>query len=113
MNKYFRYTLIIILAFSFTSLFAQTKVRFGSVIPKDSPWEMGINDYIKEVESKSGSALKFRTYLGGQMGGEVEMIKGLAMGTLDAGAFSSAAVAEALDIPEFQVFELPFLFNNN
>lgn len=89
------------------------KVKFGSVIPKDSPWEAGVNDYIKYAETQSAGTLKFKTYLGGQLGGEVEMIKSLAMGTLDAGGFTTAALAEALALPQLQVFELPFLFESD
>ncbi|MDQ3189991.1 MAG: TRAP transporter substrate-binding protein DctP [Bacteroidota bacterium] len=89
------------------------KVKFGSVIPKDSPWETGLNEYIMYAEGKSQGALKFKTYLGGQLGGEVEMIKSVAMGTLEAGGFTTAALAEALAIPELQVFELPFLFESD
>jgi TRAP-type C4-dicarboxylate transport system substrate-binding protein len=89
------------------------KVKFGSVIPKDSPWEKGVNEYIKHAETKSGGTLKFKTYLGGQLGGEVEMIKGVAMGTMEAGGFTTAALAEALSLPQLQVFELPFLFESD
>lgn len=102
-----------LLSFFLTSLQEPKRVRFGSVIPKDSPWEEGINAYIKNVETKSGNKVKFKTYLGGQLGGEVEMIKSVAMGSLDAGAFTVAAVSEALSIPQLQVFELPFLFNSD
>lgn len=91
----------------------EIKIRLGSVIPKDSPWEQGLNEYIKWAEEKSGGKLKYKTYLGGTLGGEVEMIKSIALGTLDGGAFSSAAIAEALNIPELQLFELPFLFNSD
>lgn len=89
------------------------KIRIGSVIPPDSPWEEGINDYIKTVESKAGGQITFKKYLGGQLGGEVEMIKSIAMGSLEAGAFSTAAIAEALGIPELETLELPFLFESD
>jgi TRAP-type transport system periplasmic protein len=89
------------------------KIKLGSVIPKDSPWEMGLNEWIKQVDVKSGGQLKIKTYLGGQLGGEVEMIKSIAMGTLQSGAFSLAAISEAVSLPELQVFELPFLFNSD
>jgi TRAP-type transport system periplasmic protein len=97
-------------------LFATTqeyKVKFGSVIPKDSPWETGLNEYFKYAETKSGNKLKFKSYLGGQLGGEVEMIKSVAMGTLEAGAFTTAAIAEAMALPQLQLFELPFLFESD
>lgn len=89
------------------------KVRFASIIPKDSPWELGINNYISKVETKTNNQLKFKTYFGGQLGGEVEMIKSVAMGSLEGGAFTLAAISEALSIPQLQVFEMPFLFNSD
>jgi TRAP-type transport system periplasmic protein len=105
---------VIIAAFGLLFFTSQEyKVKFGSVIPKDSPWELGLNEYVKYAEGKSDNTLKFKTYLGGQLGGEVEMIKSVAMGTLEAGAFSSASIAEALAIPQLQVFELPFLFESD
>ncbi|MCZ2444337.1 MAG: TRAP transporter substrate-binding protein DctP [Flavobacteriales bacterium] len=99
----------------FVHMDAQTaqKFRFGSVIPPDSPWEEGINEYAKKVETKSGGQITFKKYLGGQLGGEVEMIKSIAMGSLDGGAFSTAALAEALNIPELETLELPFLFESD
>ncbi len=94
--------------------FAQEyKIKFGSVIPKDSPWEAGLKEYTKEAETKAGGRLMFKMYLAGMLGGEVEMVKSISMGTLDAGAFTTASIAEALSIPELQVFEMPYLFNSD
>lgn len=106
---------ILLLIFSILFLPLQDiyKVKLASVVPKDSPWDAGIKEYIKHVEGNSGGQIKFKTYLGGQLGGEVEMVKSLAMGTIEAGAFSTAAISEALSIPELQVFELPFLFETD
>jgi tripartite ATP-independent transporter DctP family solute receptor len=110
MKRFFLFAFVVLIL---TSSQEPNRVRFGSVIPKDSPWEEGINAYIKNVETKAGGKIKFKTYLGGQLGGEVEMVKSVAMGSLDAGAFSIAAVSEALSIPQLQVFEMPFLFNSD
>jgi TRAP-type C4-dicarboxylate transport system substrate-binding protein len=109
------FSLLLFISVFSTLSFAQNnfKIRFGSVIPPDSPWEEGINDYIKKVESKAGGQITFKKYLGGQLGGEVEMIKSIAMGSLEAGAFSTAAIAEALGIPELETLELPFLFESD
>lgn len=105
--------LFITTSFQFTKTPDEYKVRFGSMIPADSPWELALDEYFDHVLEKSGGKIKFRKYLGGQLGGEVEMIKSIAMGLLDAGAFTNAAMAEALSIPEMQVFDLPFLFDND
>ena len=94
--------------------FAQEyKIKFGSVIPKDSPWEAGLKEYTKEAEAKACGRILFKMYLSGMLGGEVEMVKSISMGTLDAGAFTSASIAEALSVPELQVFEMPYLFNSD
>ncbi len=89
------------------------KIKFGSVIPKDSPWEAGLKEYTKEAENKAGGRVVYKMYLAGMLGGEVEMVKSISMGTLDAGAFTTASIAEALSIPELQVFEMPYLFNSD
>jgi TRAP-type C4-dicarboxylate transport system substrate-binding protein len=111
--KKFSILLIYFLLLIYNISFAQHKLKFGSVIPADSPWEKGLNEYIKHVHDKSAGSIQIKTYLGGQLGGEVEMIKSIAMGTLHGGAFSTASIAEALNIPELLTFELPFLFNND
>lgn len=119
MKKIF-FLFLILLCISFVSFnrwerktVGEIKIRLGSVVPKGSPWEEGLNQYIKWAEEKSGGRLKYKTYLGGVLGGEVEMVKSVAIGTLDGGAFSSAAIAEALNIPELEIFEMPFLFNSD
>lgn len=112
-NIFLSVIVLLLVVIIYTEAFSQTRVRFGSVIPADSPWEEGIKNYFDHVEKKTGGKVKFRTFLGGQLGGEVEMIRSIAMGTLDAGAFTLAGIAEGLSIPELQVFELPFLFEND
>ncbi len=89
------------------------KIKFASIIPSDSPWDEGIGEYLKLAEKKSGNSVKFKTYYNGQLGGEVEMIKSVAMGTIDGGAFTLAALSEALSIPLFQIYEMPFIFNDD
>jgi len=34
------------------------------VIPADSPWEKGLNEYIKYVQEKSAGNIQIKTYLG-------------------------------------------------
>lgn len=96
-------------------LWAQVKLRVGSMIPADSPWEEALDTYIKEVQRKAGGAdkISFRKFLGGQLGGEVEMVRSLRMGTLDVGVFSIGALAEGLSMPELLVLEMPFLFESD
>ncbi len=99
---------------AFLLLWGQTRLRVGSMVPADSPWEDALNEYIKAVERTLGPGkVTFRKFLGGQLGGEVEMVRSVRMGTLDMGMFSIGAMAEGLGMPELLVLELPFLFESD
>lgn len=91
-----------------------TKLRMGSTIPYDSPWDEAADIYIKAVQELAGGAgqITFRKYFSGQLGGELEMCRSLRMGTLDIGLFSIGGMAEGFGMPELQVFEMPFLFSS-
>ncbi|MCX7605756.1 MAG: TRAP transporter substrate-binding protein DctP [Bacteroidia bacterium] len=95
-------------------LWAQVKLRVGSSIPYDSPWEEALDSYIKAVNQMAGPGkLSFRKFLSGQLGGEVEMVRSLRMGTLDVGVLSIGGLAEGLSMPELLVLEMPFLFESD
>ncbi|MDW8236118.1 MAG: TRAP transporter substrate-binding protein [Bacteroidia bacterium] len=94
-------------------LLAQTKLRIGSTIPYDSPWEEALNTYIKAAEEGAPGKFSFRKFLSGQLGGEIEMVRSLRMGTLDMGVFSIGGLAEGLSMPELLALEMPFLFESD
>jgi TRAP-type C4-dicarboxylate transport system substrate-binding protein len=84
------------------------------MIPYDSPWEEALDMYIKEVNRLAGAGkVTFRKFLSGQLGGEVEMVRSLRMGTLDIGLLSVGGIAEGLSMPELLVLEMPFLFESD
>lgn len=98
----------------FALVWGQVKLRVGSMVPTDSPWEEALDEYIKAVERTLGPGkVSFRKFLGGQLGGEVEMVRSVRMGTLDVGMFSIGAMAEGLSMPELLTLELPFLFESD
>ncbi|MCS7297501.1 MAG: TRAP transporter substrate-binding protein [Bacteroidia bacterium] len=95
-------------------VWGQVRLRVGSMVPYDSPWEEALNLYIKAVEKVAGPGkITFRKFLSGQLGGEVEMVRSVRMGTLEAGMFSIGALAEGLSMPELMVLEMPFLFESD
>ncbi|MDW8416698.1 MAG: TRAP transporter substrate-binding protein [Bacteroidia bacterium] len=106
-----RWALVVLVS---AGLWAQVKLRVGSMAPYDSPWEEALNEYIKAVDRTAGSGkVNFRKFLSGQMGGEVEMVRSVRMGTLEVGMFSIGAMAEGLSMPELMVLEMPFLFESD
>ncbi len=92
---------------------ADFTMNFGTVAPAGTPWADQLEGIKKEIETKSEGRIKVRIFLGGVMGGEVEMVRDIMEGgRLQAGGFSSAAVATGANVPALQIPELPFLFDN-
>ncbi len=88
-------------------------MNFGTVAPAGTPWADQLEDIKKEIDSKSKGRIKVRIFLGGVMGGEVEMVRDIMEGgRLQAGGFSTASVATGANVPALQIPELPFLFND-
>ena len=93
---------------------AEFTINFGSAAPEGTPWADQLQDIKERIERESAGRIKVKLFLGGVMGGEVEMVQDIIEGgRLQAGGFSTAAVAEGADVPALQLPELPFLFNND
>ena len=89
-------------------------LNFGTVAPEGTPWASQLQDIKTRVESESNGRIKVKLFLGGSLGGEIEMIQDVSRGErLQGGGFSSGALGEALDIPMLQMVELPYLFRSN
>jgi len=93
---------------------AEFTINFGTVAPEGTPWATQLQDIKKRIETDSAGRIKVRIFLGGVMGGEVEMTQDIVEGgRLQGGGFSTAAVAEGANVPELQLPELPYLFRTD
>lgn len=89
-------------------------INFGTAAPDGTPWAAQLKDIKKRIETESGGRIIVRLFLGSVLGGEVEMVQDIVEGgRLQAGGFSTAAVATGANIPALQLPEFPFLFNDN
>jgi tripartite ATP-independent transporter DctP family solute receptor len=104
--KYFLSLLIIV---SFNTAFAK-RVKFGTVAPAGTPWADTLEVLKKQVKKASKGKLKVKTYLGGQLGGELEIIQKIRRGNIQGGGLTSGALASV--VPEIDVLELPYLFES-
>jgi TRAP-type C4-dicarboxylate transport system substrate-binding protein len=86
------------------------KVKFGTVAPAGTPWAQTLEDIKERVKKKSDGAIEIKTYLGGQLGGELEILQKIRRGNVQGGGITSAALASV--IPELDVLELPYLFES-
>ena len=87
-------------------------IKFGSVVPDGTPWAKQLKQTKKRVEKESKGRIQFKLFLGGVLGGEVEMVRKVRRGSLQGFGGSTAAMAEGARIPELQLLELPFLFQS-
>lgn len=102
--------LLSLLILSFTTSTHAKKVKFGTVAPAGTPWAQTLEDIKKRVKKASKGKLKIKTYLGGQLGGELEILQKIRRGNIQGGGLTSAALASVL--PELDVLELPYLFES-
>ena len=86
------------------------EVRFVTIAPEGTPWSEQMTAMKARVEKESGGRLEFKLYLGGQLGGEVETLRSLQRGRVQAWGGSVGALAGL--IPELQLMELPYLFRS-
>ena len=89
---------------------APVEIRFATIAPECTPWSDQLEAMKKRVDSESGGRLVFKTYLGGQLGGEVETLRSLQRGRVQGWGGSVGALATV--IPELQILELPYLFHS-
>ncbi len=86
-------------------------IVFGTVAPKDTPWSAQLEDIKKRVEGETSKKIKVKLKLGGALGGELEMLQMLQQGRIQGGGFSTGSVATI--VPELEMIELPYLFEND
>jgi TRAP-type C4-dicarboxylate transport system substrate-binding protein len=102
---------VISLGLALSAAHAKVSVKFGTVAPAGTPWADVLQQIQKRVQAESKGGIEIKTYLGGQLGGEIEILNGIRRGRIQGGGITSAALASA--IPEMDVLELPYLFESS
>ncbi|MCX7632353.1 MAG: TRAP transporter substrate-binding protein DctP [Turneriella sp.] len=86
-------------------------VKVGTVAPQGTPWSDELYAIKKRVEQESNKTIKFKVYLGGQLGGENEILQGIIRGRIQGGGLTATALAAA--VPELDLLEVPYLFESS
>lgn len=109
----FKEFLLLLLSLCCVSSPAEAKkvLKFGTIAPANTPWSDTLEVIKKRVEQESKGELSIKVYLGGQLGGELEILQGIRRGRIEGGGLTTAALASV--IPELDVLELPYLFESN
>ena len=95
-----------------TSTFAQTKMvlKATDVHPLGYPTVEAVERMGKKLEAASGGRLSIQMFPSMQLGGEKEMIEQAQVGALQIARISVGPMGPL--VPEFNVFNLPFIFRD-
>ncbi|KHE67135.1 TRAP transporter substrate-binding protein [Halobacillus sp. BBL2006] len=85
-------------------------IKAGIGLNSDHPQYKGLLKFKEIVEEKTDGAIKVETYHSGQLGDDRTMTEALQLGTQEVTIPSTAPLANF--VPEFSVFDIPFLFPN-
>jgi TRAP-type C4-dicarboxylate transport system substrate-binding protein len=97
--------IFIVLLLAAATLPAQTVIRLGTLVPKNSRWHEILLNMGEEWKKASGGKIELRIYPGGEQGDEPEMVQKVRIKKLQAVAISGAGLSgidgavSALQIP--------------
>ena len=89
---------------------ARVVVKLATVAPTGTPWADSLDQIKKRIESESKGNIQVKAYMGGQLGGELEITQGIKRGRIEGGGVTAGALASV--IPELDVLEIPYLFES-
>jgi TRAP-type transport system periplasmic protein len=85
-------------------------LRFGYILSPDSQLGAGAAVFAEEIAKRTKGRFRIEAYPNSALGGEVEMMKGVKLGTVDLAFITGAPLPNFL--PEVGVFNIPFLFRD-
>lgn len=85
------------------------KLRLGYLLPTESQLGAGATAMAEEVARRTGGRIQIQQFPDSVLGGEVEMLKGVQLGTIDLAFITGAPLPSIL--PDAGIFNIPFLFN--
>jgi tripartite ATP-independent transporter DctP family solute receptor len=95
-----------------TPLMAQSSkvLKFGFILAPDSQLGAGAAVFAEEIAKRTNGRYRIDPYPNSALGGEVEMMKGVQLGTIDLAFITGAPLPNFL--PDIGVFNIPFLFRD-
>ena len=93
-----------------SSAFAQTVLKIGYAIAKESHYGVGSTVFCAEVEKGTQGRYKCQQFPSSALGGEREKIEAVQLGTQDLVNTSPARVGNF--VPEIKIVDIPFLFRD-
>jgi TRAP-type C4-dicarboxylate transport system substrate-binding protein len=102
---------LLALLFTLQNAAAETyTLKMATLMPTGTAWSKILDNWIKEVETKSGGRIEFKMYSGGVMGDEPDVLRKIRKGQLQGGMFTGYGIGRIFS--SARVLEVPFLFKN-
>lgn len=93
-----------------TTDFQEMTLNVGHSVATDHGYHKGLEEFKRVVEEKTGGKVTVEIHPSSSLGSEREMIEALQLGTLD---MCLAATSQLTNfVPEYSVFDLPFIFTS-
>lgn len=89
---------------------APITVKLATVAPEGSPWALSLGQFKEKAEAAVPGKLKVKLFVGGTLGDENDTVLAVKRGQIQAVGASTGALAS--QVPEFNVLELPYLFDS-
>lgn len=89
---------------------AERVFKISVSTPPGHPYNIGMKAFKRVAEEKSNGAINVQIFPSAQLGGEVESVKNVQLGTLEAALASTSNISNFYG--RFQVFSVPYLFNS-
>src|ERR1700733_3452186 len=85
-------------------------LKLGYILSTDSQLGAGATVFADEVAKRTGGRYRIEQYPNSALGGEVEMLKAVQLGTVDLAFITGAPLPNVL--PDIGIFNIPFLFHD-
>jgi len=86
------------------------KLRIGYLLPSGSQLGAAATAMAAEAAGRTGGRIQIQQFPDAALGGEVEMLKGVQLGSIDLAIITGAPLPSVL--PEAGIFNIPFLFRD-
>lgn len=83
---------------------------YAAAVAENTPTGVALKAMVKHINEKSNGTLHATDYYDSALGDGASMVQGLTQGTIDIGVTGTAYFSGL--VPEIEVFQLPFLFDN-
>jgi TRAP-type transport system periplasmic protein len=85
-------------------------LKLGYILSRDSQLGAGADAFADEIGKRTGGRYRIEQYPDSALGGEVEMLKAVQLGTVDLAFITGAPLPNF--VPDVGVFNIPFLFRD-